>query len=169
MGGGMASAFTRVASQGSVTHTDVATVTAFVLLITELGTNVGNTIAGGVWANQMPHYLEKYLPAYVNATERATLFGSITLIASYPIDDPVRLGAIEAYEAVMKNLTIAATCVAVIPLLLAIFLMQDYRLNDRQNAVDDSTLDGKLGDKESIQQVDVAVPQENEKNESHSA
>ncbi|KAG8996659.1 hypothetical protein FRB94_008156 [Tulasnella sp. JGI-2019a] len=169
MGGGIAATVVQVAAQGSVTHLDVATVTAIVLLITELGTSIGNTIAGGVWANQMPDYLERYLPVSVNATERATLFGSITLIASYPIDDPVRLGAIEAYEAVMRNLTIAATCVAIIPLLLAIFVMRDYRLNDRQNAVDDSTLDGKLGDKESFQQADIGACVDNENGESHSA
>jgi hypothetical protein len=49
-GGGFAAVINQVAAQGSVSHADVATVTAVVLLITELGTSVGNAIAGGVWA-----------------------------------------------------------------------------------------------------------------------
>ncbi|KAG8871995.1 hypothetical protein FRB98_000354, partial [Tulasnella sp. 332] len=141
MGGGIAAVVVQVAAQGSVPHLDVATVTAIVLLVTELGTSIGNAIAGGVWANEMPGYLEKFLPATVNATERATIFGSITVITAYPIDDPIRTGAIDAYEAVMRHLTIAATCIAVVPLLLAIFVMKDFRLTDRQNAADDSPLD----------------------------
>ncbi len=49
-GGGFAATILQVAAQGSVSHNDVATVTAVVLLITEMGTSVGNAIAGGVWA-----------------------------------------------------------------------------------------------------------------------
>jgi hypothetical protein len=52
------------------------------------------------------------------------------------MDDPVRIGAINAYEAVMKHLTIAATCVAVVPLLLAIFVTKEFKLTDLQNAFD---------------------------------
>ncbi len=61
----------------------------------------------------------------------------------YDIDDPIRVGATNAYEAVMKKLTIAATCVAVIPLLIGIFVMKDFRLSDRQNELDQSDLAGK--------------------------
>ncbi|KAG8861478.1 hypothetical protein FRB96_002927 [Tulasnella sp. 330] len=155
MGGGIAAVVVQVAAQGSVPHLDVATVTAIVLLVTELGTSIGNAIAGGVWVNEMPGYLEKFLPATVNATERATIFGSITVITAYPIDDPIRTGAIDAYEAVMRHLTIAATCIAVVPLLLAIFVMKDFRLTDRQNAADDSPLDGRIDDHGSIHKSNV--------------
>lgn len=42
----------------------------------------------------------------------------------------------------MKHLTIAATCIAVVPLLIAIFVMKDFRLSDRQNEFDHSGLSG---------------------------
>jgi hypothetical protein len=41
-----------------------------------------------------------YVPT-TNQTLLDELYGSITTIASYPPNDPIRLGAITAYQAVM--------------------------------------------------------------------
>ena len=41
----------------------------------------------------MPQKLAKHLPD-VNATYRAELFGSITLVTALPYDDPIRQGVI---------------------------------------------------------------------------
>jgi hypothetical protein len=41
----------------------------------------------------MPANLEKYLP-WLSDEQRAELYGSITLAASYPLGDPVREGVI---------------------------------------------------------------------------
>jgi hypothetical protein len=41
----------------------------------------------------MPANLEKYLP-WLSDEQRAELYGSITLAASYPLSDPVREGVI---------------------------------------------------------------------------
>lgn len=38
--------------------------------------------------------------------------------------------------------TIAAACVAVVPLVVSIFMISDYRLGDTQNAVDGTDLAG---------------------------
>jgi hypothetical protein len=90
MGGGFA----------AISHVDVATVTAMVLLLTEVGNSVGSAVATGVWAEYMPKELALHVPT-TNQTLLHELYGSITDIATYPVNDPIRIGAIEAYQAVM--------------------------------------------------------------------
>jgi len=58
----------------------------------------------------MPKELAKHLP-FLNETTRAQLFGSIALVGAYPVDDPIRVGAIDAYDQVMKTMVIAATVI----------------------------------------------------------
>ena len=101
VGGGFAAIAIQVSAQAAVAHVDVATVTAMVLLITEVGNSVGSAIATGIWTSFMPGELAKHVPT-TNATLLADLFGSITDIELYPIDSPIRLGAIEAYHNVMS-------------------------------------------------------------------
>jgi len=100
IGGGFAAIAIQVSAQASVAHVDVATVTAMVLLITEVGNSVGSAVATGIWTSYMPGELATHVPT-TNATLLAELFGSITDISVYPIDDPIRVGAIIAYQAVM--------------------------------------------------------------------
>jgi hypothetical protein len=100
IGGGFAAIAIQVSAQASVAHVDVATVTAMVLLITEVGNSVGSAIATGVWTSFMPDELAAHVPT-TNATLLAELFGSIVDISTYPVDDPIRLGAIVAYQNVM--------------------------------------------------------------------
>ncbi|CAE6385752.1 unnamed protein product [Rhizoctonia solani] len=138
LGGGFAAVASQVSAQASVPHSEVAIVTAMVLLVTEIGGAIGTAIAGGIWTNIMPRQLEIHLPG-VNATTRAELFGSITNAATYPPGDPIR----EAYDETMKVLLIAATVIAIIPPALAL-LMPDYFLGDTQNAVEGTTLTGEV-------------------------
>lgn len=142
LGGGFAAVASQVGAQASVPHSEVAIVTAMVLLVTEIGGAIGTAIAGGIWTNTMPKQLEIHLPG-VNATTRETLFGSITTIVTYPPGDPIREGVIQAYDETMKVMLIAATVIAIIPLSLAL-LMPDYFLGDTQNAVEGTTLAGEV-------------------------
>ncbi|KAG8744344.1 hypothetical protein FRC10_010324 [Ceratobasidium sp. 414] len=160
LGGGFAAVASQVGAQASVPHGEVAIVTAMVLLVTEIGGAIGTAIAGGIWTNTMPRQLEIHLPG-VNETTRATLFGSITTIATYPPGDPIREGVIQAYDETMKVMLIAATVIgkstgpgwrlssqsslvpstAIVPLFLAL-LMPNYFLGDTQNAVEGTALTG---------------------------
>ncbi|KAG8793831.1 hypothetical protein FRC12_001461 [Ceratobasidium sp. 428] len=140
-GGGFAAVASQVGAQASVPHGEVAIVTAMVLLVTEIGGAIGTAIAGGIWTNTMPKQLEIHLPG-VNETTRATLFSSITTIATYPPGDPIREGVIQAYDETMKIMLIAATVIAIIPVCLAL-LMPDYFLGDTQNAVEGTALTGE--------------------------
>ncbi|KAF9046927.1 drug:h+ antiporter [Hymenopellis radicata] len=141
MGGGIAAVTSQVAAQASVPHVDVATATAVVLLLTEIGGAIGNAISGAIWTNMMPGKLLHYLP-FLSDTERAAIYSSISVITTqYPRGDPVREGVISAYGDVMKIMLIVATVVSVVPLALS-FFMPNWYLGDTQNAVDNEDLAG---------------------------
>lgn len=107
IGGGFAAIAIQVSAQAAVAHADVATVTAVVLLITEVGNSVGSAVATGMWTMYMPRELAAHVPT-TNQTLLHELYGSITDIAAYPMDDPIRQGAIEAYQAVMSVCSVGA-------------------------------------------------------------
>ncbi|KAF7323193.1 hypothetical protein HMN09_00099800 [Mycena chlorophos] len=132
IGGGIAALSISVGSQASVTATDVAMVTACVLLITEFGAAGGGAIAGAIWSDQMPERLAHYLPSLSQA-ERDRLFGSIIEAASKPLGDPVRDGVILAYSDVMNSMVLAASIVSVIPIFVALW-MPDLYLGDQTGA-----------------------------------
>ncbi|KIN99039.1 hypothetical protein M404DRAFT_16569 [Pisolithus tinctorius Marx 270] len=141
LGGGLAAVSSQVGAQASVPHADVAIITALVLLLTEIGGAAGNACAGAIWSNTMPRNLEKYLP-WLTDVQRADLYGSITSVTSLPRGNPVREGAIQAYDDTMKIMVITAVVVSVLPMLLALG-MPDWYLGDKQNAVDAADLDGR--------------------------
>ncbi|KAI0337328.1 drug:h+ antiporter [Trametopsis cervina] len=141
IGGGIAAVAAQVGAQASVTHADVAIITAVVLLWTEIGGAIGQAVAGAIWTNTMPKNLAKFLPQ-LTAEQRATLFGSLTDVTTYPRGDPIREGVIDAYSETMKVLCIVATCLSVLPLLFSLG-MPDWFLGDAQNAVDETTLTGE--------------------------
>ncbi|KAF5368687.1 hypothetical protein D9615_010309 [Tricholomella constricta] len=141
IGGGFAAIASQVSAQASVPHCDVAMVTAVILLITEIGGAVGSAVAGAIWTNLMPARLERYLP-FVSEADRADLFGSISIVVKYERGTPIREGVIQAYDDVMKVMTIVATVIAVVPFLLS-FLMPNWYLGDTQNAVEKVDLKGE--------------------------
>ncbi|KAF9049078.1 ferrichrome-type siderophore transporter [Panaeolus papilionaceus] len=141
IGGGFAAIASQTSAQASVPHIDVAVLTASVLLITEIGGAIGSAIAGAIWTHLMPGRLAFHLP-FVPEADRQVLYGSILAASTFPRDSPVRLGAIAAYDDVMKVMTITATAVAVIPWVLA-FLMPNWYLGEQQNAIDNTDLKGE--------------------------
>lgn len=141
LGGGLAAISSQVGAQASVTHADVAIITALVLLLTEIGAATGNACAGAIWSNTMPGNLDKYLP-WLTEEQRAELYGSITSVTSLPRGNPVREGVIRAYDDTMKVMVIAAIVASVLPMLLALG-MPNWYLGDKQNAVDATDLDGR--------------------------
>ncbi|ORX34245.1 major facilitator superfamily domain-containing protein [Kockovaella imperatae] len=140
-GGGFAAIATQVSAQAAVSHADVATVTALVLLLTEVGNSVGSAAATAIWNACMPNELRRYVPTDDERLLKE-LFGSITDIAKYPRDDPIRLGAIAAYQAVMYKLVLAAVIVAIIPPIFCLILIRNVSLARAQNALDNKDLDG---------------------------
>ncbi|KAH7922339.1 hypothetical protein BV22DRAFT_1121535 [Leucogyrophana mollusca] len=141
-GGGLSAVSSQVGAQAAVPHVDVAIITAIVLLLTEIGGAVGNACAGAIWSNTMPSNLEKYLPWLTDA-QRAALYGSITSVTSSPRGDPVREGVILAYDDTMKIMIWVAIALSIVPIFLALG-MPNWYLGDRQNAVDDADIAGRI-------------------------
>lgn len=135
LGGGFASVATQVSAQAAVPHADVASVTAMTLLLSEVGNSVGSAAATGIWNTYMPGDLARHVPT-TNQTLLDELFGSITDITAYPIDDPIRLGAIEAYRAVMHRLVGWAVAVALLPPIVCALMTDNIRLTSSQGLED---------------------------------
>lgn len=144
-GGGFASTISGVMAVAMVPHSDMAVVSALVLLFAEIGNSLGSAIATAVWTNQMPGYLAEHVPTN-NQTLLNELYGSITVIATYAPDDPIRQGVIDAYAIVMRNLCIGATVTAIVPPILAYFCITDIELDDKQNKFDNRDLSGRKED-----------------------
>ncbi|ORY20677.1 major facilitator superfamily domain-containing protein [Naematelia encephala] len=151
IGGGFAVISTQVSAQAAVAHADVATVTAMVLLLTEVGNSVGSAAAASIWSTYMPRELRKHVPG-ANETLIRELYGSITDIAMYPEGDPIRQGAIKAYQDVMQDsiadlpryrLVLGAVILACFPPIICLFLTKDTKLTRAQNAIEHKDLAGR--------------------------
>ncbi|KAF8649569.1 hypothetical protein AX16_005731 [Volvariella volvacea WC 439] len=138
IGGGLATVTAQVGAQASVPHSDVAIVTAIVLLTAEIGGAIGSAIFAAIWTNRTPDKLAQYL-SFLPEEQRQQLYGSIVIAAAQPRGDPIREGVIQAYDDVMSVMLIAATANAVIPLVLSLF-MPNWYLGDQQNVVENIDL-----------------------------
>ena len=137
-GGGIAAACTQLLAQASVTHQDVAGVTALVLLFAEIGNAIGTAIASAIWRDWMPKELAKNLTGILSTTEIEAVYGAITTAASYRgVNDAAYDGIVAAYTTTMKILLIAATAVAVVPPVLALWVDNPYLSDRAQNATED--------------------------------
>ncbi|GAA5886423.1 hypothetical protein JCM5296_001901 [Sporobolomyces johnsonii] len=155
LGGGVASASSQLLAQASVPHQDVATVTAFVLLLAEIGNAVGTAIATAIWKHWMPSQLDQRLTGLLPEANITAIFGSITTAASYPKGSPIYEGVIGAYDETMKVLLIAATAIAVIPPILALFV-NNILLTKAQNAVEGEDLAGRpLDEKRTEKEIEA--------------
>ncbi|KAK4706129.1 hypothetical protein P7C70_g65, partial [Phenoliferia sp. Uapishka_3] len=155
LGGGIASCACQLLAQASMPHQDLSTVTAFVLLFAEIGNAVGSSISAAIWRGHMPGLLAKNLDGLLNATAIDAIYGSIYTAASYPKGSPIYEGVISAYDDTMKVLLIAATCIAVIPIFLSLFV-SDIFLSDAQNAVEHEDLAGRTLDAPNVSEKEVS-------------
>lgn len=141
----------RVGSQASVPHEDLASVIALISLWSTIGGSIGSTIASSVWQAQMKDNMYEQLPG-VSDKVINSIYGSIKkLRTDYAWDDPIREGAVRAYQDTNGVIFIAAIVIAAVPVIGSI-CMPDYYLGKQQNAVTGRGLDGEM--------VDVPVRQE---------
>lgn len=142
LGGGFLGVTLQVAAQVSVRHQDVATVTAYFLLLTEIGGACGSAVVGAVQTNTLPGYLERYLPN-LDATTRAAIYGNPTgYLTTYPIGTPERTGIINAYNSYVHTLLIVGIVLSVPPIILGM-LLNNRKLGNKQNCVSDELVDMK--------------------------
>ncbi|PWN41064.1 MFS general substrate transporter [Ceraceosorus guamensis] len=140
LGGSCSVVGTRVASQASVPHQDLASVIALLSLWSKLGSSVGSAIAGAVWAGTMRDYMreEGVPPNLINS-----LYGSVkNARKNYPLEDPIRQSVIRAYNRTVYPLFLAATIVSVVPLLAGLF-MPNYYLGKSHNKIENTDVGGR--------------------------
>jgi SIT family siderophore-iron:H+ symporter-like MFS transporter len=95
-GWGFYAAITQTVTQAAVSTSDLATVTAFFLLVAKIGSAIGNTITTAIWRDLMPKKLAGELLGITDQTTIDTIFGDITYVATLDATDPIRMGAMQA-------------------------------------------------------------------------
>ncbi|KAF6803879.1 siderophore iron transporter [Colletotrichum sojae] len=143
-GGAFSVVGSRVASQASVPHQDVALAIALLSLWSKIGSSIGSAIVAVIWADKMPKLLRQYLPATATDKDVKSLFNSVrTIRTKYTFDAPMRQGAIEAYRRTLYYCLAPAVALAFIPLIAALFQTNFY-LGKQQNAVTNVGNDGQV-------------------------
>jgi hypothetical protein len=143
MGGAFSVVGSRVSSQASVPHQDVAIVIALLSLWSSIGAAIGAAIAAVIWSNKMPANLRRYLPASVTDAQVKKFYSNIKTIRTYAYDSDIRQGAITAYRQTLWYLIVPAVALAFIPL-LASLIQTNYYLGKQQNAVMNVAPDGTM-------------------------
>ncbi|KAK1220327.1 hypothetical protein PQX77_016922 [Marasmius sp. AFHP31] len=147
IGGSCSVVGTRVSAQASVPHQDLALTLALLALWTKIGSALGAASAYVIWAKWMPGLLRSYLPEDVTDEQIEKFFGDIKAIREYDFDDPIRQGAIRAYQETLWHLIVPALWLSVISLIAACFQTNFY-LGKQQNAVMNVAPDGERLDEE---------------------
>ncbi|KAK7447103.1 hypothetical protein VKT23_014316 [Stygiomarasmius scandens] len=141
MGGAFSVVGSRVASQASVPHQDVAVVISLLSLWSKIGVSIGSALAAVIWSDKMPKNLRTYLPSDVTDAQIKSFFGNIKAIRAYDLDSPIRQGAIVAYKQTLWYLIVPALALSFIPLIAA-FFQTNFYLGKQQNAVMNVAPDG---------------------------
>lgn len=147
IGGGMLNVPTQLGVQASVSHQQVAAVTAVFLTILEIGGAVGAAISGAVWSNSVPQKLALYLPPEIQ-DQAALIYGNVTLASTgWPMGSPERTAINRAYQETMTTMLTIAVCVAA-PLIPLSLMMRNYKLDEMDQHVKGRVIGGEV-DKDS--------------------
>lgn len=134
--GGFIPYTTQASLQAEVKHERTATITSLFYSAYNIGSGIGNTIAGAIWTNTMPTHLQANLESagIANATGIATeVYGDpFTWIASNPLGTPQREAVDAAYREVQRFLTIAGISISCLIFLFSLGLSNHY-LTDKQS------------------------------------
>jgi hypothetical protein len=147
IGGGMLNVPAQLGVQASVSHQQVAAVTAVFLTILEIGGAVGAAISGAVWSNSVPQKLALYLPPEIQ-DQAALIYGNVTLASTgWPMGSPERTAINRAYQETMTTMLTIAVCVAA-PLIPLSLMMRNYKLDEMDQHVKKRVIGGEV-DKDS--------------------
>lgn len=141
-GGAFSVVGSRVASQASVPHQDVALAISMLSLWSKIGSAIGSAIVAVIWSSQMPNQLRDHLPASATDADAVKIFNDVKSARTlYEYGSPMRNGAVEAYRHALFYCLAPALGLAFIPLIAACF-QTNYYLGKRQNAVTNVGNDG---------------------------
>lgn len=142
IGGGMLHQPAQTGVQASVSHQEVAAVTAIFLTLLELGGAIGNAISGAIWSNNIPAKLREYLPPETQH-QADDIFSDVDLAANgWAMGNPTRTAINRAYQETMTKLLTVAVIVSV-PVLILSFFMEDYDLSQMDQKVVGTVIGGQ--------------------------
>lgn len=110
----------QLAVMSVVSHNEITIMLAVVALASSVGRSIGRAISGGIWTNQLPGLLVKYLPESEKANAM-TIYGDIKQQLSYAWGSPARDAIVRAYGDVQRHMVIAGA--AFMPLALGCVLL----------------------------------------------
>ena len=125
----------RVLSQASVAHQDMALVISLWSQWSYIGNAIGAAIAGAIWQAKLPQALRARIPSSVPDEEVTMLFESVIAIYQLPFESEARQGARLAYFDVTYYLFAIAIGVTCISFVFSLF-QKNYYLGDDQNAME---------------------------------
>lgn len=141
LGGACSVVGTRVASQASVPHQDLASIIAQLAMWTRLGGAIGSAIAAGIWTGTLPDHLAE---TALTPAQQARIYGSPTSVkTTYPWNSVLRNQINAAFSKTMTPIFITSLVLAFIPL-AAGMMMPNYYLGKTQNAVDGTDNSGQV-------------------------
>jgi len=155
-GGAFSVVGSRVASQASVPHQDLALVVALLSLWTKVGSSIGAAIAALIWTDYAPKFLRQNLPSDTTDEDINKYYKDIKLLRNLPWESPIRIGAIKAYKQTLWYLLIPAILLSFVTLGTA-FLQSNFYLGKQQNAVMAVTADGsRIREQEEEEIIDTS-------------
>ncbi|KAL2802179.1 hypothetical protein BJX63DRAFT_438118 [Aspergillus granulosus] len=138
-GGACSVVGTRVASQASVPHQDLAAIIAQLSLWTKLGSSVGSAISSHMYTST---YTSNLLAQGLSSEDAAVFYGSSTTARNtFAWGSEEREKGIRAFTNTVRPMFLAGLCLAVIPLLAGL-MMPNYYLGKAQNVVDGTSNGG---------------------------
>ncbi|KAH7360218.1 major facilitator superfamily domain-containing protein [Rhexocercosporidium sp. MPI-PUGE-AT-0058] len=139
MGGACSVVGTRVASQASVPHQDLAAVISQLSLWSKLGSSVGSAIASSLYTNT---YLDNLLLEGLSPWDAKVFYASGTKARTrWAMGTEQREAGIRGFTSTVRPMFLIAICLSVIPLVVGL-LMPNYYLGKTQNDVDGTTNGG---------------------------
>ncbi|KAK1229978.1 hypothetical protein PQX77_006941 [Marasmius sp. AFHP31] len=142
IGGSFSVVGSQVSAQASVPHQDVALTISLLGLWSSIGGSIGAAITIAIWGSHLPNLFAQHLPAGTPADTITSFYNSITAIREAPYGSALREGAIEAWREAQWVLFVAGFTMAFIPLVAAM-LQKNYWLGKQQNAVTNTSPDGR--------------------------
>ncbi|EOQ99022.1 hypothetical protein E3P77_03506 [Wallemia ichthyophaga] len=136
-GGGVASAATQVGAQGSVPHQDLSLSVSVILLFAEIGSVIGSSVSSALNTAYLVPYICEQFPEWSVETasqyadsphELGRMLGAI--------GTPQRDKLVHAFANNMRLQNIPAVVISIIPIVVALLFMGDFRLDKRKNVVE---------------------------------
>ncbi|CAG7557920.1 unnamed protein product [Fusarium equiseti] len=135
--GGMFPYPAQASLQAYVTHERLAVMTGLYLALYQVGSAMGNAVAGAIWTQVLPGSLASAFSSFGNETLAVYTYSQpLSAIIDFPVGSPERDAMIDAYKHVQRLLVITGICLC-IPLIGFSLCLRNPKLTDQQNLVED--------------------------------